>query len=46
MRLPYHDVLNQPKETAEKIQEFLGVPLNIDAMIQQVDQSLYRQRKK
>lgn len=46
MRLPYHDVLNQPKETSEKIQEFLGVPLNIEAMAQQVDASLYRQRKK
>jgi hypothetical protein len=46
MRLPYHDVLNQAKESCEKIQEFLGVPLNVDAMIQQVDQSLYRQRKK
>lgn len=46
LRLPYHDVLNQPKETAEKIKEFLGVELNLEAMIQQVDQSLYRQRKK
>jgi hypothetical protein len=46
MRLPYHDVLNQPKETSEKIKDFLGVPLNVEAMTQQVDQSLYRQRKK
>lgn len=46
MRLPYHDVLHQPKETAEKIQAFLGVSLNIEVMAQQVDQSLYRQRKK
>lgn len=46
MRLPYHDVLHQSKETAEKIQAFLGIALNIEAMAQQVDQSLYRQRKK
>jgi sulfotransferase family protein len=46
LRLPYHDVLNQANETAEKIKDFLGVPLNLEAMIQQVDQSLYRQRKK
>jgi len=46
MRLPYHDVLNQPKETSQKIQEFLGIPLDLEAMTQQVDASLYRQRKK
>ena len=46
LRLPYHDVLNQPKETSRKIQEFLGIPLDLEAMTQQVDASLYRQRKK
>ncbi len=46
LRLPYHDVLNQAKETCEKIKEFLGIPLNLEAMAQQVDNSLYRQRKK
>ena len=39
-------MLNQAKEACEKIKDFLGVPLDTDAMAQQVDQSLYRQRKK
>lgn len=45
MRLPYHDVLKQPKEISQKAAEFLEQPLNIDAMIQQVDASLYRNRQ-
>lgn len=45
MRLPYHDVLKQPKEISQKLIEFLEHRLNIDAMIQQVDASLYRNRK-
>ena len=44
LRLPYHDVLNAPKETAEKIAGFLQIPLDIEAMARQVDQTLYRQR--
>lgn len=40
----YEDVLKQPQETAENIQEFLGRGLNIDNMIKSVDPSLYRQR--
>jgi hypothetical protein len=44
MRLPYHQVLSEPRETSEKIAEFLGVALDIDAMSKQVDPALYRQR--
>jgi hypothetical protein len=44
LRLPYHDVLNAPKETAEKIASFLEVPLDVEALARQVDQALYRQR--
>ncbi len=44
LRLPYHYVLNNPKETAEQAMEFLGMKLNLDAMLQQVDVSLYRNR--
>lgn len=44
MRIPYHDVLSQPKEISQQLAEFLEQPLNIDAMIQQVDASLYRNR--
>ena len=46
LRLGYHDVLHRPKESSEKIKDFLGVELNLEAMTRQVDQSLYRQRKK
>ncbi|HTS37174.1 MAG TPA: hypothetical protein VMH04_15975 [Candidatus Solibacter sp.] len=44
MRLSYHDVLSKPKETAEQLAQFVGMPLNIAAMTQQVDKSLYRNR--
>jgi len=45
MAVPYHDVLKEPREVAEAIVKFLGVPLDIGAMIRQVDQKLYRNRK-
>jgi hypothetical protein len=44
LRVPYHDVLNNPREIAEKISEFVGTTLKIDEMLQQVDASLYRNR--
>ena len=44
LRVHYHDVLGKPKETAQQLQQFLDVPLNLDAMVQQVDASLYRNR--
>ena len=44
IRLPYHDVLRQPKETSQKLAEFLALPLNVEAMTHQVDASLYRNR--
>jgi hypothetical protein len=46
LRLPYHEVLQAPKEASEKIAVFLGQVLNTDAMARQVDQNLYRQRQK
>jgi hypothetical protein len=46
LRLPYHDVLHNPKQAAENIAAFLKVPLNIEAMTAQVDPNLYRQRQK
>lgn len=42
----YHDALRDPRGTAEKLTEFLGIELNLDAMAQQVDESLYRNRGK
>ena len=43
-RIDYHEVLRQPREAAEAIQRFLGLALDTEAMAQQVDLSLYRQR--
>lgn len=43
-RVPYHDVLNNPEQIAEQLAEFLEIKLNVDAMIQEVDPSLYRNR--
>ena len=42
----YHRVLEYPRGEAERIQGFLEVPLDIEAMAQQVDPSLYRQRER
>ena len=44
IRIPYHDVLQRPEEINRRIGEFLGVPLSIEGMTQQVDGSLYRNR--
>src|ERR1700687_183323 len=45
-RVHYHRVLREPKPVSEEIAAFLQVPLNIDAMVRQVDGSLYRNRMK
>ncbi len=45
-RLQYHSVLNEPKKAAETVAAFLEMPLDIEAMTQQVDGTLYRQRNK
>ena len=45
-RVHYHRVLREPKVVAEEIAAFLQVPLDIEAMVQQVDGSLYRNRMK
>ena len=44
IRVDYHHILQQPKTAAESIAEFLETGLNIDAMIREVDQTLYRNR--
>lgn len=45
-RIHYHRILREPQATAEAVAQFLQVPLNLDAMIGEVDQSLYRNRMK
>jgi hypothetical protein len=44
MRVAYHDALEHPEEVSRRIAEFLGISLNVEGMIQQVDASLYRNR--
>jgi len=46
LRVHYHRVLREPQALAEDVATFLGVPLDIRAMVGQVDGSLYRNRMK
>jgi hypothetical protein len=46
LRVHYHKILREPQATAEAVADFLKVPLNIEAMTQQVDGNLYRNRMK
>lgn len=45
-RVHYHRVLREPKAVAEEVVAFLKVPLDIEAMVRQVDGTLYRNRLK
>jgi len=45
LRVAYHDALSQPQLVSRQIAEFLGIPMDLKAMIDQVDSSLYRNRK-
>jgi hypothetical protein len=45
-RIHYHRVLREPQAVAEEVTAFLGAPLDIKAMVGQVDGSLYRNRMK
>jgi hypothetical protein len=45
-RVHYHRLLREPRETAQRVAEFLPMPMDIEAMTRQVDESLYRQRAK
>jgi len=45
-RLPYHDVLSQPADVSQKLSTFLGLALDLKAMCEQVDSSLYRNRSR
>jgi hypothetical protein len=46
LRVHYHRVLREPKLVAEQVVEFLKAPLDVGAMVRQVDGSLYRNRMK
>jgi hypothetical protein len=44
LRVPYHEVLRDAETIAQKITQFLGTDLNVEAMSRQVDATLYRNR--
>jgi hypothetical protein len=44
LRIQYHDVLSSPRNVGQRVAEFLGARLDLEAMAQQVDSSLYRNR--
>ena len=44
LRIPYHEVLSQPKQIGKQVAEFLQIDLDLDAMSGCVDASLYRNR--
>ena len=46
MRTHYHRVLREPQIVAEEVAAFLNVPLDLAAMVRQVDGNLYRNRMK
>src|SRR6202167_815901 len=46
LRVHYHRVLREPQAVAEEVTAFLGGPLDVKAMVGQVDGSLYRNRMK
>jgi hypothetical protein len=46
MKVHYHRVLRESRPVAEEVKAFLQGPLDIDAMVKQVDESLYRNRMK
>jgi hypothetical protein len=45
LRVRYNDLVERPREQAECVREFLGVPADVEAMVKAVDPSLYRNRK-
>jgi len=46
MRVHYHRVLREPQVVAEEVAAFLSLPLDVKAMVGQVDENLYRNRMK
>jgi hypothetical protein len=44
--LDHQEVLAEPARAAFEVSQFLGIPLNVEAMAQSVDSSLHRNRSK
>jgi hypothetical protein len=45
MDIKYTDAMRDARGTAERIREFLGMPLDVDKMAGAVDETLYRNRR-
>lgn len=45
MDIKYKDAMGDARGTAERIRDFLGMPLDVDKMAAAVDESLYRNRR-
>ena len=45
IEVTYHELIADPRGHAERLNEFLGGALNVDAMVGAVDPNLYRNRK-
>jgi hypothetical protein len=45
LRVGYSDLIERPREQAERVREFLGGRTDVDGMVKVVDPSLYRNRK-
>jgi hypothetical protein len=46
LKVHYHRVLREPVTVAKEVSKFLGLELDVEAMVQQVDGGLYRNRIK
>jgi hypothetical protein len=44
VRVPYHDVLQDARRIGQELIDFVGLHLNLEEMVRQVDGSLYRNR--
>jgi hypothetical protein len=44
LKVNYHDLISDPHGAAQSMAEFVGLPLDVEAMARQVDPALYRQR--
>jgi hypothetical protein len=45
LRVRYNDLVERPREQAERVRQFLGGAANVEGMVKAVDPSLYRNRK-
>jgi hypothetical protein len=44
LRVRYNDLVERPREPAERVRDFLGGTADVEAMVRTVDPSLYRNR--